>query len=100
MSRNRFLNLSKLRYPYAASIMVWATSFPASILALLSTTPNSFFASPLAISTSHFLYVAATFDTTSQLQFSSFLATNLTFSRHLANVSSTLMYLYRSWRQS
>ena len=48
MSRNRFLNLSKFRYPYAASIMVWATSFPASIFALLSTTPNSFFASPLA----------------------------------------------------
>ena len=50
MGRNRFLNLSKFRYPYAASIMVWATSFPASIFASLGTTPNSFFASPLAFS--------------------------------------------------
>ena len=49
MRRNRFLNLSKFRYPYAASTMVWATSFPASILASLGTPPNSFFASPLAI---------------------------------------------------
>ena len=43
MGRNRFLNLSKFRYPHAASIMVWATSFPASILASLGTPPNSFF---------------------------------------------------------
>ena len=49
MSKNRSSNLSKLRYPYAASIMAWTTSFPACIFALLSTTPNSFFTSPLAI---------------------------------------------------
>ena len=49
MSKNPFLDLSKSRYPHAASTMVWATSFPASILASLGTPPNSFFASPLAI---------------------------------------------------